>query len=368
MTRSAEAGVGGVLNAASVMALAALALPVSVQAEEARGLRFEHQDWMLVCDNTRTCRAVGYQGYDDDQAVSVQLTRKAGPNEPVNGTVKIGEIDLEEEQFDALIADASLSLVIDGQRVGAVAVDPEFLGAELPDGLLQPLLRALRRDSEIEWVHGEHRWHLSDAGATAVLLKMDDAQGRVGTPGALVRKGSRPEAGVLPALAPPAVVAETVDTAQSLTLPAQEDRALRAALRVSVEDEIECSGLALPDEGGEVLDIVRLTESRLLVSASCWMAAYNFGAGFWVVNERPPYHPVLVTDSATDFDGSTISAMHKGRGLGDCYAVDEWTWDGQQFVHTVSFTTGQCRGLAAGGAWQLPERVSEVRQAEAPAR
>ncbi len=340
-----------------------LVTPCSVQAEEATGLRFEHEDWMLVCDNTRTCRAVGYQRlFEDSESVAVLLTRKAGAGQPLIGEVKIGELDLDEAAYTALTSDADLSLVIDGQEVGKVKVDPGFLGAELPNELLLPLLRALRRDSVIEWVHEQYRWRLSDLGASAVFLKMDDVQGRIGTPGALVRKGSRPEAEVLPALAPPVVIAEPVD-ASPVALPAEDEPALRAALRTLVDEETECSGLAMPEDGGEALDVVRLSDTRLMVSVSCWMAAYNGGSGIWVVNDSKPYQPVLVTGSATEFDGATVSAMHKGRGIGDCYSSEEWTWDGEQFVHTLSSSTGQCRGLAAGGVWDLPERVTEVRQA-----
>ena len=36
----------------------------------------------------------------------------------------------------------------------------------------------------------------SSTGASAVLLKMDEYQGRIGTPGALVRKGTKAEAAV----------------------------------------------------------------------------------------------------------------------------------------------------------------------------
>lgn len=341
----------------------AFVMPGSVQAEDVTGLRFEHEDWMLVCDNTRTCRAVGYQRFfEDSESVAVLLTRKAGPNQSLIGEVKIGELDLDEAAYLALTSDADLSLVIDGQEIGRVKVDPAFLGAELPDEILLPLLRALRRDSVIEWVHGQYRWRLSDLGASAVFLKMDEVQGRIGTPGALVRKGNRPEAEVLPALAPPVVIAAPVD-ASPVVLPAEDEPALREALRTLVDEETECSGLAIQEEGGEALDVVRLSDSRLMVAVSCWMAAYNAGAGIWVINDSKPYQPVLVTGSATEFDGETVSAMHKGRGIGDCYAREEWTWDGEQFVHTLSSTTGQCRGLAAGGVWDLPERVTEVRQA-----
>ena len=341
--------------------LAGLALPMGLQAGEAAGLSFSHGDWMLVCDNTRTCRAVGYQRDEDDAAVSVLFTREAGPGEPVRGKVKLGELDLADEVFEALTAGTDLSLVIDGQRVGKTPLDPDFLGADLTETQLQSLLVALRRDSRIEWVVGDYRWRLSDAGATAVLLKMDDVQGRIGTPTALVRKGSKPASTVLPPLAPPVVRAEPVEPSGPVTLPVDDEAALRAALLTSVEDEVDCSGLATPEEGGEPLEVVRLSDSRLMVSVTCWMAAYNGGAGVWVINDGKPYRPVLVTGSATAVDGGTISAMHKGRGIGDCYSIDEWVWDGEFFIHSVSYVTGQCRGLAAGGAWELTEIVTDVR-------
>ena len=366
--RSMRTGTRPVHWRPSALAIVVVALmwPLRGLAESAVGLRFDHEDWMLVCDNTRTCRAVGYQRFfEDSEAVSVLLTREAGPHQPVRGKVKIGELDLDDAVFESLVSDASLSLVINGQTMGAVAVDPGFLGAELSDEMITTLLGALRRDSVIEWVHGQHRWRLSDTGASAVLLKMDDVQGRIGTPGALVRKGERKEADVLPALPLPVVTRVPVDVSQAVVLPSGDERALRAALLASVEDETECSGLAMPDEGGEPLDVVRLSPSRLVVTVSCWLAAYNGGAGVWVINDTKPYQPVLVTGSATEFDGETVAAIHKGRGLGDCYAMDEWTWDGEAYVHTLSSTTGQCRGLAAGGAWELPEHVAEVRQAGA---
>ncbi len=40
----------------------------------AQGMRFEHQDWELACDNTGTCRAAGYQQEEAQPAVSLLLT------------------------------------------------------------------------------------------------------------------------------------------------------------------------------------------------------------------------------------------------------------------------------------------------------
>lgn len=107
----------------------------------------------------------------------------------------------------------------------------------------------------------------------------------------------------------------------------------------------------------------RLSDSRWLVSTLCWQTAYNMGEGYWVINDVPPYEPVLITTSGSWYDEGTITAAHKGRGIGDCWSRDDWTWDGEQFIHTASFSTGMCRLVAAGGAWTLPTRVTEIRRA-----
>jgi hypothetical protein len=101
----------------------------------------------------------------------------------------------------------------------------------------------------------------------------------------------------------------------------------------------------------------------MLFSMRCWLAAYNAGYGYWVVNDKPPWQPVLVTTDGTDFEPQTsrIMAMQKGRGPADCFSMEQWVWDGARFVHTASGTTGLCRGVTAGGPWDLPTLVTDVR-------
>ncbi|MGR8935649.1 MAG: DUF1176 domain-containing protein [Gammaproteobacteria bacterium] len=67
---------------------------LGAQAVPASELNFAHKDWEVVWDNTRTCRAAGYQNDDDKLPVSVLLTRKAGPGEPVTGKLTIGDYDM----------------------------------------------------------------------------------------------------------------------------------------------------------------------------------------------------------------------------------------------------------------------------------
>ena len=63
---------------------------------------------------------------------------------------------------------------------------------------------------------------------------------------------------------------------------------------------------------------------------------------------------MLVTDSGTDFTAGRLDAGHKGRGVGDCGYQAAWIWTGRRFERVLEKTTGMCRMLTAGGAWDLP--------------
>ncbi|AWH53352.1 DUF1176 domain-containing protein [Stenotrophomonas sp. ESTM1D_MKCIP4_1] len=342
-----------VLMAASLPAAAASTAPFP----------FTHNDWTLSCDNTRTCRAAGYQSDEaDGPAVSVLLTRAAGPGQRVQGQLMLGQYD---EDAPKLAAQATAHLQINGTDLGRLALQ-DGTGA-LTAAQTDALLAALTRTSRIEVVAGggRQRWTLSDSGASAVLLKMDEFQGRLGTPGALVRKGTGSEDKVLPALPAPVVTpaklpaTRAADTALAQTQAA----ALRTALR-AVTPADDCSAIS-PEgdpmiDGPEELTITRLSSDKVLVSTLCWRAAYNEGYGFWVANDKAPFKPVLVTTSGSDNDGAVINAAHKGRGLGDCWHTSDWTWDGKRFVKTGEATSGLCRLVAAGGAWEMPTVVSKV--------
>lgn len=342
-----------------------LALPSDVQAGD-DGM-FSHKDWELVCDNTRTCRAAGFQEEDDVHAVSILLTRAAGPATAVTVQLQLGDgSDEDVARVQALPDKIPLVLWLAGKPAGTVTVDKQRLVAELPTALVAALLPALGGNGRIEWKSGKATWVLSTAGATAVLLKMDETQGRLGTPGALVRRGKRDEASVLPPLPAPVVLAAAVPKTASGTVltPAQAD-AMRATLRKSLGKGQDCEALTAiadkddPDAG--TLTVWPLSSTQQLVEVRCWLAPYNAGYGYWVVGGGKP--PVQVTDSGSEYDGAgTITSFQKGRGIADCAWSDAWSWDGRAFVHTDSSGDGMCRMVTAGGAWSLPTLVTEVRQ------
>ncbi|WP_426806551.1 DUF1176 domain-containing protein, partial [Stenotrophomonas sp. SrG] len=75
---------------------------------------------------------------------------------------------------------------------------------------------------------------------------------------------------------------------------------------------------------------------------------------YWVVNDHAPYPPAYIPHRGVDADALTISSSHKGRGLGDCWSSASGAWNGAAYVKTSDSTTGLCRRVAAGGAWDLP--------------
>ncbi|MCL2020914.1 MAG: DUF1176 domain-containing protein [Betaproteobacteria bacterium] len=362
----------GLLGALS--ARATTPQPVQPDEKSITGLHFYHGDWELACDNTRTCRAAGYHNeYDeDDYTLSVLLTRKAGSNEPVTGQLMIGQYG-ENPTLDSLPSVFKLSLRINGKSVGQVTIPQSSLVSDLTPNQVTALLAALVRTSDIKLmlvtesgdIDEGISWRMSGKGATAVLLKMDEFQGRIDTPGALVRKGKRDEASVLPPLPIPVVYAAPVHK----PLPDDElfveknSAALIEAIRATItEDDYPFLSETEPDgmQGAIDLKATRLTETKMLLSGLCWRAAYNAGSCFWIINSKPPYQPIIVTADGESFADRTIYSSHKGRGLGDCRSSDEWTWEGKQFVHTHSSTTGMCRLVAPGGAWSLPTIVTKV--------
>lgn len=316
-------------------------------------ISFEYKDWQLVCDNTRTCRAAGYHQEDDGPNATILLTRAAGQRQMVKAELRLAD---DNEPMPTAVA-----MSVDGRALGTIRLDKDEHTGHLSDSQTAALLPALLAGRPVAWTSGATSWTVSSAGSTAVLLKMDDFQGRIDTPGALVRKGGKPETGVQPALPLPHIPAARVLGKTRLAHPfsAAAQRELMAALGKTVKDD-ECTLLDSTKPADTPLDGWQLDKEHLLVAHLCWRGAYNEGYGYWVVANHGTYDPVLVTTSASDYANGVISSAQRGRGIGDCMALADWTWDGRTFSQTSAATTGMCRQIAAGGAWTLPTIVTQT--------
>lgn len=340
---------------AAAAAAASLAMGPAAAGTLTPGPSFSHRDWELACDNTGTCRAVGYPPDTGRNGAAVLLTRPAGPHAPVSGRLMVQRYDLEH-------VPERLRLFVDGEDLGQVAIGGRD-DAGLAPAQVDALLRALVKDTAIVAIDEAQGRHLpvSDAGAAAVLLKMDEAQGRLDTPGALVRRGGRSEATVPAARPVPVVRIPALEPTRPGDAAVGEDPALRMALAASAGDH--CDLINTEETHDTPVSIERLDDRHLLASTLCWRGAYNEGHGYWVIRDSAPYAPRLVTDSGSGHADGVIHSDHKGRGLGDCWSFASWAWNGSGFVAAGKSTTGMCRLMAPGGAWTLPTLVTELRPA-----
>lgn len=334
--------------------IAGLLLAVSqgaVAAPSPESLSFSHKDWDLVCDNTLTCRAVGYSADDVDPAVTVLITRTAGPSTPVTNLVMPGDYDGEA----ATKTPGAPQLLIDKHSLGTLlAVDGDAW--KMSETQFTAFKQALRRDSKISFKNNLHEYPFSGAGSSAVLLKMDDIQGRVGTTGALIKQGSNSESDVKMAVPQPVIVKAPVRDKKSRDMTPQETALIKPVLLNLVGKNSDCDDQRL----NETWQIASLNEKQSLVIAPCWMAAYNFGDEYFVISNDMSSPPVLVTDSATSYEDGIVGFFMKGRGLGDCLSLQEWAWDGERFVPSAAQDTGRCRLIRPGGAWELPTLTTRV--------
>ena len=341
------------MNSARIAAAAALsfaALSAAAAGAAAKeGVSFSHNDWELACDNTRTCRAAGYQVESGSalEPVSMLITRRAGPGTPIEIDLQTGGQEEPKGSVRFKVGKATLS----GLKDSAFSLDEAQIRTVLPE--------LLKGDDASLTDSGGHKWVLSLAGLNAVLLKMDEVQGRVGTPGALVRRGNKPESSVLPPVQAPVVNAVLPTRARP------GDDALAARIFPSLKSDPSADDCNNHDEfNAKSLTVSRLTERKVLLSFGCGMGAYNYTRVLWIANDKPPYAPVAI-EANGDFDekNASVTSSMKGRGIGDCWSSQTWHFDGKGFVLTGHTYDGMCRGFP-GGAWSLQRYVSQVKLSE----
>lgn len=339
------------------LVLAALALALSQTACAAtapESVTFTHKDWDLICDNTLTCRAAGYSDFDTDPAATVLLTRLAGQSTPVINRVMLADF---EGETSAKNPGAPLLLIDNVSQGKLTAADDESW--EMTAAQYAAFMQALRRDSKISFKDNVNEYAFSGAGSSAVLLKMDDVQGRIDTPSAIIKKGDKPESVVKSPVPEPVIVQAAVRDKESRDMTPQETAMIKPALMkllTTGDGEHDCDEEQLENEW----QIAALNEKQSLVSASCWSAAYNSGDVYFVISNDMSASPVRITDDANEYEGGILSSSMKGRGLGDCWSYESFVWDGKEFVQSDEGSSGRCRFIRPGGAWDLPTVVTRV--------
>jgi len=346
----------GLFNPSSarwLMASLVLVISHTAQATDpSPSLSFSYKDWDLICDNSLTCRAAGYSSDDTDPAATVLLTRQAGPGTAITNSVMLADYDGTTDAKKP----GKPELLIDGRSQGAL-LPADGDSWQMNATQYPAFMQALRKDSKISFKDRVNEYVFSGAGSSAVLLKMDDVQGRIGTIGALFKKGNKDESLVKPPLPLPVIIKAPVIDKQSRDMTPQEAALIKPVLQKIIAGlEDPCSD----EQQQEPWKIAALNQTQSLVTLSCWMAAYNSGDLAFVINNKMDTAPIKAADSITSYEDGELSFSMKGRGLGDCWSFTQWVWDGKSFVESENGDTGRCRLIRPGGAWELPLIKSKV--------
>ncbi len=102
---------------------------------------FEHKDWEVACDNTRTCRVAGYSKEEDDLRMSVLFTRLAGQNQAL--TAKITLSDIDENNTDRAV------LLIDGKPLRTLNFS-KTSNLSLTSAETQQVLEAIKSTGKVQ--------------------------------------------------------------------------------------------------------------------------------------------------------------------------------------------------------------------------
>ena len=330
-------------------------LPVAAMATSIKGIG-NYQDWDLVCDNTGTCRMAGYQDESSDP-VSILFTRAAGENAAVEGKLTI--LPFGEADRDVQVGQ-DIEIWLNGKSLGTVKHISDDAPDKLTEEQTKALLSGLKKESEIRLTYGKTTLKVSDKGAAAAMLKMDEFQQRLNTPSALIRQGQEKHA-VLAPQAAPKVEAVSVNNHKTIELKRGEKQfkhvlaLLRKAYDGCVDEDLESQDITL----------YPLTQNKILAEALCASGAYQSTNYYAVLDDKLSKVEQVLAEQYNEagYDEKQgyafVRGSYKGRALGDCLAGQDAVWNGKIFIRTSEWTTGSCKGLP-GGTWQLPIFVSNV--------
>ena len=342
--------------------LSSLLLLASAQQPAAQPVPAEthnFKDWVVACDNGLRCQALslvpepkadaevppaGQEPQDPWERFGLMMFER-GPqaNAPLIVTIS----DFEGTPARLLHYDTPL----EGVRISATEDGAWRLEIADPKTFVDTIYAG---SFVVQDAAGKVLTELALDGAYGSLLYMDERQGRLRTPTAMVRRGNRPVS-VIPAPPPlPVVTVAPRPREAALTIP---KRRLNEARR-----QQECGQEEVGGE--ETHEVEALGNGRSLIMMSCGSGAYNFNSLpliAWREGNAIRIEPakfdfsregleaeeserVLVTNAEFDAATLTISEYAKGRGIGDCGVSASYAWDGTMFQMTERAEMSECRG------------------------
>lgn len=297
------------------------------------------RDWNVTCDNGATCAAIA-PSFDDSEA---WMTVKMAPEPTAIPEVLVGLVVAENVTASTKITLKINERVFRTERVG----DPADAMARVVDADALNAVRAMATGELAVVSIDRDAIGVSLNGASASLLWIDERQGRLDTPNALVRVGQRVASVQAPAL--PVVTAAPAIAQGQL---GEKDQILPRSID-NLPAVQECRG---EGPGGEVFS-ARLGPQQELWGVPCGSGAYNFASALFLTgpNGQNPVALNLPQASGSpsnqvingyyDPQTRTLNSFDKARGVGDCGNNQTWVWTGRSFALTLERSMEKCTGL-----------------------
>ena len=338
-------------------------LPLTAMAAPSlKGFEKAYQDWDLICDNTGTCNMAGYQ--DGSDLVSLLFRREAGEKAAVKSSLAISVNNESDKGKPVEIMSNGKLLSVVPKMIDIDSNDKQI--AALDDKQTAALLTALKDNANIEFISGQFKGKLSNEGAKAAMLKMDEFQQRLNTPSALILQGQEKHAVLAPQAAPKIQVAYIKNPSKTeLKRGEKQFDAVLALLRKSADSSASYYCASLHDDSEQkTITLYSLTHGKVLAEAVCLSGGASY-TGYYAVMDNKLSKVEQVLENQYTFarydeklNALIVEGSFKSGGIGDSWYGHEAAWNGKTFITTAEYISGSGKAFI-GGAWGgLPTFVS----------
>ena len=346
----------------TLLAVSLVLLASNVSAQGYKAIK----DWVGGCDNTRHCTAIGMAAENADSYALLHFERGPAPGDEVTRIRLRVDHEISRENFWILQADDAELLQFNDMHLVDAQSGPGIDIVIEATGELEAMLGAMRSADSLTVVgDGGPVGRISLAGASAIMLWIDEQQGRLGSTTALVRRGEKS-----PQSVPAATPLPQLRGVPAEPLGSEDAAALGARVRAGLPADT-CEPL---DPESDMRDEAWSVNDRALVQLLCYRGAYNFGSSWFLVDGdaiTPLAFPIPAESGGAAMDTTTdlvnaglaagtgqLSSFNKGRGIGDCGSNGQWRWDGRRFQLESYSLMGDCRGVTPD-LWPVLWRSAE---------
>ena len=302
-----------------------------------------YDNWITGCDNERNCSAIALRPTDQPDNVSfghleVLIEQLPHHHQPTV-TIKLPMLASNSAKY---------TLYVD---LNPIALPSPQNGRYIISGPNARLL--IQKMQTAAWVTlrvpgGAAAARASLLGLNAALGRIDDQQGKSGTPQALRHVGTKKSSGA------PGYGVWLTRPARPIRPPAAPDAGAMAALR----DADQCK--AENDNAPAAPRVVRLdyNNSLMIMPWACANGAYNHYSNIMIVNDSGQVTPATFDyDNGITGEGPSnvlvnvawydskreLESFVRHRGTGDCGRVDRFIWNGEQFLLAEQQIMPECR-------------------------